>query len=74
MILSKIQEILLDKFDITEEVTLDTKISDLGIDSMKFLEVLFYIEEEYNVELDPSVFKSVRTIQDLIKNIEKSAF
>lgn len=74
MILSKIQEILANNFDINEDVTPDTKISDLGIDSMKFLEVLFYIEEEYNVELDPSVFESVRTIQDLIKNIEKSAF
>ena len=74
MILSKIQEILANNFDINEDVTPDTKISDLGIDSMKFLEVLFYVEEEYNVELDPSVFESVRTIQDLIKNIEKSSF
>lgn len=72
MTLSKIKEILANNFNITEDVTPDTKISDLGIDSMKFLEVLFYVEEEYNIELDPSVFKSVRTIQDLIENIEQN--
>ena len=69
--LDKIQYILSEYFGVKDILTEETRISDVGIDSMQFLEVLFHVEEEYDVTLDPSIASDINTIGDLIEKVKK---
>ena len=59
------------------DVKLDFSISDLGLDSLGIVEIIFALEEQFNIEIDIN-FNSVNssdfdisTVQEIIKSIEK---
>ena len=59
------------------DVKLDFSISDLGLDSLGIVEIIFALEEQFNVEIDIN-FNNVNssdfdisTVQEIIKSIEK---
>ena len=59
------------------DVKLDFSISDLGLDSLGIVEVIFALEEQFNIEIDIN-FNNVNssdfdisTVQEIIKSIEK---
>ena len=59
------------------DVKLDFSISDLGLDSLGIVEIVFALEEQFNIEIDIN-FNSVNssdfdisTVQEIIKSIEK---
>ena len=59
------------------DVALDFSISDLGLDSLGIVEIIFALEEQFNIEIDIN-FNSVNssdfdisTVQEIIKSIEK---
>lgn len=65
----KIKELLQENVGIEEEnITLETKFSDLGIDSLDVVELLMCIEDEFNITVEPD--QSIKTVGDLIKKIE----
>jgi len=60
------------------DVKLDFSISDLGLDSLGIVEIIFALEEQFNIEIDIN-FNNVNssdfdisTVQEIIKSIEKS--
>ena len=59
------------------DVKLDFSISDLGLDSLGIVEIIFALEEQFNVEIDIN-FNNVNssdfdisTVKEIIKSIEK---
>ncbi|MDE2694519.1 MAG: phosphopantetheine-binding protein [Paracoccaceae bacterium] len=59
------------------DVKLDFSISDLGLDSLGIVEIIFALEEQFNIEIDIN-FNNVNssdfdisTVQEIIKSIEK---
>ena len=50
-----------------EEVSLtaDSILSDVGLDSLKFMSVVFKIEERYDIELQEEDAEDLRTVGDL---------
>lgn len=65
----KIKELLQENVGIEEEnITLETKFSDLGIDSLDVVELLMCIEDEFDISVEPD--QSIKTVGDLIKKIE----
>ncbi len=48
-----------------EDLSLDTRISDLGVDSVALLEIFGYVEEELDVYLPQEDLAQVKTLRDL---------
>ena len=48
-----------------EALSLDTKISDLGVDSVALLEIFGYVEEELDIYLPQEDLAEVKTLRDL---------
>ena len=47
------------------KLSLDSSLTDLDIDSFRFLEIIFSIEHQYNIYF-PDNFDSIKTLQDVI--------
>ncbi len=65
----KIKEMLAEKLGMSaEEITSESKFSDLGLDSLDIAEMLMDVEKEFGVavEADPSL----QTVGDLVAKLE----
>ncbi|MBO4749766.1 MAG: acyl carrier protein [Lachnospiraceae bacterium] len=49
----------------------DKKLKDLGADSLDIFQILYQIEDELQVRIDPSNAEKLRTVGDLAKEIER---
>jgi len=56
-----------------EELSLDTHISDLGIDSVAMLEIFGYVEEELDLHLPDEKLSGIETLGDLSRLIRSAA-
>jgi acyl carrier protein len=58
-------------------VSADSKIADLGVDSLDFMEWLFEIEGSANISVDESVYEpevlATATVRDVYERIRQSA-
>lgn len=54
-----------------DQLTLETNISDLGLDSVAMLELIGYIEEELNVHFPDEDLARMQTLRDLSNLIAK---
>ena len=69
MIFEKIAELIAEKIDCpVEDITNETKFSDLGIDSLDLAELTMNLEDEYNITLEMS--NDIATVADLVAKIE----
>ena len=69
--LAKVQEMLVAEFDLgPEQVAQESKLADLGIDSLATLEFLFKLEEEFGLDLnsDPT---PVETVADIASEVDR---
>ncbi|MBC8407911.1 phosphopantetheine-binding protein [Paracoccaceae bacterium] len=59
------------------DVKLDFSISDLGLDSLGIVEIIFALEEQFDIEIDINFNNlnssdfDISTVQEVIKSIEK---
>jgi acyl carrier protein len=62
------QEIIdLVKTEATEvDLTEDSDLQDVGLDSLKFMSVVFKIEARYDIELQEEDAEDLRTVGDLV--------
>lgn len=51
------------------EITMDTKFSDLGIDSLDMTEMAMDLEDEFSIEFTPS--PEITTVGKLVEAVEK---
>ena len=49
----------------------ETKLEDLGLDSLDKIELLYAIEESFGIEFENEEMQSFITIRDIVKSIEK---
>ncbi len=54
-----------------KEVTLNSSIKDLGLDSLDVVDLLMEMEEKYNIEFSNDEMLSFTKVQDIISAIEK---
>jgi acyl carrier protein len=64
-----VRQILLKWFKKDDAVILDTKLSDLPLDSMDFVELLFDLEEKFNVYIEASDMDMSQTLSTFIDSV-----
>ncbi|MBF0537723.1 MAG: acyl carrier protein [Nitrospirae bacterium] len=69
--LQRIKDMLLENFDFPEDKILpDTIIESFGLDSVDMIELIFYLEDEFEIKIPERDVKLV-CIQDIIDVIER---
>lgn len=70
-ILKKVQEILVTDLVVKkEEVTKDTSLSDLEVDSLDLIEIVMSLEMQFNICLDDEEIKQIKTVNDIVELIK----
>ncbi len=70
MVFEKIVRILADFKDIdAQSITPESTFEQLALDSLDRVELIMNFEEEFNIQIEMN--ESIRTIQDLVDEIEK---
>lgn len=54
-----------------EKVTIDSGFEELGIDSMDAVEILFQLENEFDITIPDEAVRSVRNVRDMAEGVEK---
>ena len=71
MVYDKVVELIKEEFEV-EEVTENTSLrDDLGTDSIGLLELVMAIEEEFDIEIEDANLDEIKTVKDIVNNIEK---
>lgn len=66
-------EILADEFEIEkEDITLSANLyTELDLDSIDAIDLVIRLREITKKKIEPEVFKQVRTVEDVVNEIEK---
>jgi len=54
-----------------ETVTIDSDFAQLGIDSMDAVEILFALENEFDISIPDDEVRSVRNVRQMCEGVEK---
>ncbi|PWU11593.1 MAG: phosphopantetheine-binding protein [Terriglobia bacterium] len=54
-----------------EQVTIDSEFQQLGIDSMDAVEILFALENEFDISIPDEDVRNVRNVRQMAEGIEK---
>ncbi|MCR4822317.1 MAG: acyl carrier protein [Treponema sp.] len=71
-IYTKLKEVLVSDFDIEESdiVPEANIITDLDLDSIDAVELIVKMKPYLNGKIEPEIFKSVKTVQDVVNILE----
>ena len=70
----KVQTIFIKKYDLpAERVTPEATLESLGLDSLDLIELLFEVEEEFNIRVPQEGVAGVRsaTVQQIVDSVDK---
>ena len=54
-----------------DRVTIDSAFEELGIDSMDAVEILFALENEFDINIPDEEVKSVRNVRQMTEGVER---
>ncbi len=54
-----------------ETVTIDSDFQQLGIDSMDAVEILFALENEFDISIPDEEVRNVRNVRQMVEGVEK---
>lgn len=54
-----------------ESIKLDTKLSDLGIDSLKAIVILSELEDLFKIEIPNEAMESIVTVGDIVAQVDE---
>ena len=54
-----------------EKVTVDSTFQELGIDSMDGVNILFALENEFNITIPDEAAKQIRSVREMMEGVEK---
>jgi acyl carrier protein len=54
-----------------EKVSVDSSFEELGIDSMDGVNILFALENEFNITIPDEAAKQIRNVRQMIEGVEK---
>ena len=74
MVFEKVKSIVADQLDVEEEkVTAEASITeDLGADSLDVVDLVMYIEEEFDIEIPDEAVENIKTVGDIVSYIESN--
>jgi len=71
MTFSKVAEIISNTVNCPQQdIAMDARLEDLGLDSLKAITVLYDLEEEYDIEIPNEEIESMKTIADIVNRID----
>lgn len=59
--------------DTAPEIDEDMIFTDVGISSLDALQLIFRLEEEYDISIDTEGFHSARTVSDIVNYIDRNS-
>jgi acyl carrier protein len=54
-----------------DQVTIDSAFEELGIDSMDAVEILFALENEFDISIPDEEVKTVRNVRQMVEGVER---
>ena len=54
-----------------EKVTIDSSFAELGIDSMDGINILFALENEFDITIPDEQAKTIRSIREMVEGVEQ---
>jgi acyl carrier protein len=73
VIFERIREIIGEQLQILpEEIEIDMRLDELGIDSLDLFQIVMVLEELYGIEIDSDVADGFVTIEDVVNYIENN--
>ena len=75
MTFETIRKALAEQLEVKEDsITLDTNIiDDLGADSLDVVELMMFIEDNYNLAIPDDALHTFRTLGDVVAYVEKNS-
>ncbi len=71
MAFDKIRAIISEQLDIDEsEITPDTTLEDLGVDSLDLVDIVMDIEDEFELEVPDDALERFTTVGDVVAFVE----
>ena len=72
MVFEKVREIIVEQLNVDEsDVTMDTHLmKDLEADSLRAVEIIMAIEDEYGIEIPDEDAEKFQSVSDLVKFVE----
>lgn len=55
----------------SEDVSLDMRLDELGIDSLEAITILYELEERYEIEIPNEIFESIKTVGDIVDQLNR---
>ena len=55
----------------TEQITLNTGLDDLGIDSLKAIVILSELEDRLGIEIPNEIIGSIKTVGDIVAKLDE---
>ena len=52
-------------------LTIETRLEDLGIDSLRAITILYQLEEQFEIEVPNELIETIVTIGDIVTNIDQ---
>jgi acyl carrier protein len=52
-------------------VTIESSFEELGIDSMDAVNIVFALENEFNINVPDEEMKNIRSVRDIVEGIQK---
>ncbi len=54
-----------------ETIAIDSSFEQLGIDSLDGINILFAVENEFNINVPDDAARSIRTVRQMVEGVEK---
>jgi len=54
-----------------ESIALESRLDELGIDSLRAITILYELEERFNIEIPNELIESLQTVGDIVSNIKQ---
>ena len=73
-IVEKLKKMLQEKAPTVElsTITMETDIKSLGIDSLDFVELIYQIETDFDIEVPAEALSEINTVQNLVDIVEQN--
>src|SRR5271165_4400024 len=56
------------------QVTIDSTFEELGIDSMDGVNIVFALENEFNINVPDEEVKSIRSVRDMVEGVRRLVY
>jgi len=53
------------------DLTLETRLEDLGIDSLRAITIVYQLEEQLEIEIPNELIETIVTVGDIVTNIDQ---